>query len=96
MSYETILYATEGALATISLNRPHRLNSIVPPMPEEIEDAVHRANRDGEVKVIVLREFAKMVAVTKYLLMEANISVDGQKDNQPRVLASQLIKRALL
>ena len=55
MSYETILYATEGALATISLNRPHRLNSIVPPMPEEVEAAVLRANRDREVKVIVLR-----------------------------------------
>lgn len=55
MSYETILYATDGALATISLNRPDRLNSIVPPMPEEVEAAVLRANRDREVKVIVLR-----------------------------------------
>ena len=55
MPYETILYTTEGAVATISLNRPQRLNTIVPPMPEEIEAAVHRANRDGEIKVIVVR-----------------------------------------
>ena len=55
MSYETLLYDVDGAVATISLNRPDRLNTIVPPMPEEIEAAVHRANRDRAVKVIVLR-----------------------------------------
>jgi enoyl-CoA hydratase len=55
MSYETLLYDVDGAIATITLNRPQRLNTIVPPMPEEIESAVHAANRDGQVKVIVLR-----------------------------------------
>jgi enoyl-CoA hydratase len=55
MSYETLLYDVDGAIATITLNRPQRLNTIVPPMPEEIESAVHTANRDGQVKVIVLR-----------------------------------------
>ena len=53
--YETLLYATEGAIATVTLNRPERLNTIVPPMPEELEAAVGRAVRDPEVKVIVLR-----------------------------------------
>jgi enoyl-CoA hydratase len=55
MSYETVLYETAGAIATITLNRPERLNTIVPPMPDELQDAVHRASRDGAVKVIVLR-----------------------------------------
>jgi enoyl-CoA hydratase len=55
MSYETLLYDVDGAIATITLNRPERLNTIVPPMPEEIESAVRAANRDGQVKVIVLR-----------------------------------------
>ena len=55
MGYETLLYDVRDAVATVSLNRPDRLNTIVPPMPEEIENAVHRANRDPEVKVIVLR-----------------------------------------
>jgi enoyl-CoA hydratase len=55
MSYETLIYATDGRLATITLNRPDTLNSIVPPMPEEVESAVHEAVRDPEVKVIVLR-----------------------------------------
>jgi enoyl-CoA hydratase len=55
MSYETLLYDVDGAIATITLNRPERLNTIVPPMPEEIESAVRKANGDGQVKVIVLR-----------------------------------------
>ena len=53
--FETILYATDGAVATITLNRPERLNTIVPPMPDEVEAAVERAIRDEAVKVIVVR-----------------------------------------
>jgi enoyl-CoA hydratase len=55
MSYETLLYDVDGAIATITLNRPERLNTIVPPMPDEIESAVRAANKDRQVKVIVLR-----------------------------------------
>lgn len=42
-------------IATITLNRPDRLNTIVPPMPEEFEQAVRTATLDEDVKVIVLR-----------------------------------------
>src|SRR5690606_257134 len=57
VSYETILYSTgrSGPVATITLNRPEHLNTIVPPMPDEVEAAVGEATRDPEVKVIVLR-----------------------------------------
>jgi enoyl-CoA hydratase len=37
------------------LNHPDHLNTIVPPMPDEIEAAVGLAERDPEIKVIVLR-----------------------------------------
>ncbi len=55
MPYETLLYEIAGATATITLNRPERLNTIVPPMPDELQDAVERATLDATVKVIVLR-----------------------------------------
>jgi enoyl-CoA hydratase len=55
MSYETLLYATDGPVATITLNRPERLNTIVPPMPDEFAAAIATAVRDESVKVIVLR-----------------------------------------
>ncbi len=54
-AYETLLYAVADAVATITLNRPDRLNTIVPPMPDEMEAAVARAVRDEAVKVIVVR-----------------------------------------
>ena len=55
MSFETILYTVEGSIATVTLNRPDRLNTIVPPMPDEFEEAVRAATLDERVKVIVLR-----------------------------------------
>jgi enoyl-CoA hydratase len=53
--FETLLYTTESPVATITLNRPDELNTIVPPMPDEVEAAVGLAERDPAVKVIVLR-----------------------------------------
>ena len=55
MRFETLLYDVAGPLATITLNRPERLNTIVPPMPDEFETAVREATLDPAVKVIVLR-----------------------------------------
>jgi enoyl-CoA hydratase len=55
MSYETLLYETDDAIATVTFNRPERLNTIVPPMPDEFEDAIRRATFDSAVKVIVVR-----------------------------------------
>jgi enoyl-CoA hydratase len=53
--FETILYSTDGPIATITLNRPEALNTIVPPMPDEVEAAVEAAVRDDGIKVIILR-----------------------------------------
>jgi enoyl-CoA hydratase len=55
MEFETLLYAVDDAIATITFNRPETLNTIVPPMPEELEAAVHEAGRDPAVRVIVVR-----------------------------------------
>ncbi|MGI8559483.1 MAG: crotonase/enoyl-CoA hydratase family protein [Solirubrobacteraceae bacterium] len=55
MNYETIAYEQADAVAQITLDRPERLNTIVPPMPDELQAAVERADHDPEVKVIVLR-----------------------------------------
>lgn len=59
MAYETLVYEVHGAIATITLNRPEQLNTIVPPMPDEIERAVAEAIKDDAVKVIVYRGVGK-------------------------------------
>lgn len=53
--FETLLYKTAGAIATVTLNRPEQLNTIVPPMPDEIEAAIGLAERNPDIKVIILR-----------------------------------------
>ena len=68
MDYQTILYSTDDAVATISLNRPERLNTIVPPMPEEIATAVDTANLDNDIKVIVLRGIGRSFCIVLYHL----------------------------
>ena len=55
MTFTTLAYATDGPIATITLNRPDQLNTIVPPMPEEFESAINLAIRDQSIKVIILR-----------------------------------------
>ncbi len=55
MTFETLTYGAADGVATITLNRAERLNTIVPPMPDELQAAVHQATLDSEVKVIVLR-----------------------------------------
>ena len=55
MSYTVIDYATDGPIATITLNRPEDLNTIVPPMLDELDSAVGKAIRVRAVKVIILQ-----------------------------------------
>jgi enoyl-CoA hydratase len=55
MTFETLTYDVADHVATITLNRPERLNTIVPPMPDELEAAVNQATLDSEVNAIVLR-----------------------------------------
>ena len=55
MSDNYVLYSTDGTVATITLNRPEYLNAIVRPMWTQLDHLVAEANRDPEIKVIVLR-----------------------------------------
>ena len=53
--YSTLRIGVKGRIATITLNRPERLNAINDDMPGEIRQAVDAANADDRVHVIVLR-----------------------------------------
>ena len=49
-----VLSRREGAVATLTLNRPEVLNAIDDALPRALRDAVEAANADPAVKVIVL------------------------------------------
>jgi enoyl-CoA hydratase len=55
MSYETIEYEVEDRIATITFNRPDRLNAINRPMLAAIDRAFAAAGADEECKVVVVR-----------------------------------------
>ena len=59
MIYETILYEKKDRVALITLNRPEKYNTIRPPMPDEINHAIGRANGDREIRVILLQGAGK-------------------------------------
>ena len=54
MEFRSVRLDLEGRVATITLDRPERLNAIDEHMPGEIEAAVAAANADRAVHVIVL------------------------------------------
>ncbi len=54
MSYEQILYDVEDRIATVTLNRPDRLNAWTPTIEREVRQAMTQATADDEVRVIIL------------------------------------------
>lgn len=54
MAYEQILYDVEQGVATITLNRPERLNAWTGTIANEVKAAMRVANDDDAVRVIVL------------------------------------------
>ena len=54
MSYETILTNTDDGIATITLNRPERLNAWTYQMGRELAEAIAQANADDDVIAIVV------------------------------------------
>ena len=54
MTYQDILYAVDGGVAVITLNRPEALNAWRSEMERELRAAMAEAARDEAVRVIVL------------------------------------------
>jgi len=53
-AYTDLLYETQDHVATITLNRPDRLNAISAPMLESLSRALRDADLDRDVRVIIL------------------------------------------
>ena len=54
MAYTDILYDVDNLIATITLNRPDKLNAWTSEMDKEVRDAVEAAAADSKVRAIVL------------------------------------------
>ncbi len=54
MSFETILYEVADEVATVTLNRPSKLNAYTPQMGNELFDAFSRADSDPLARAVIL------------------------------------------
>ena len=51
---DSIVFAVEGHVASITLNRPGKLNAVTPEMADGIAAAVDRCNKDDAVRCVIL------------------------------------------
>jgi enoyl-CoA hydratase/carnithine racemase len=54
VAYQQILYEVRDKIATVTLNRPDRMNAWTGIMEHEVREAMMAASRDDDVRVIVL------------------------------------------
>ena len=59
MDYQTLSYAVDEGVATITLNRPESLNAMSPAMAKELNDAALRVDGDTAVRAVVLTGIGK-------------------------------------
>src|ERR1700722_19052919 len=52
---DQLLYGVEDGVATITINRPKKLNALLPDMIFLFADLIERARQDPKVRAVVLR-----------------------------------------
>jgi enoyl-CoA hydratase/carnithine racemase len=86
LSYETIIYEVDDRIATITFNRPDRLNAVNHQMTLELRDAYTRAEGDEDVWTLVVqatgRAFCSGADVEK-------IPEDGKVPHEGNYLSQQ-------
>jgi len=60
MSYETLTYAVDGAVATITLNRPDDANALDLQMSKELFDVAVKTDEDPAIRAVILTGTGKM------------------------------------
>jgi enoyl-CoA hydratase len=54
MKLDTVIYETRDGVAYVKMNRPHRLNAMVPQLMRDLHEALQAAAGDAGVRVIIL------------------------------------------
>jgi len=55
VAYETIIYDKQAPIATVTLNRPEKLNALSVDLQHEVREALGDAGEDDDIRVIVLK-----------------------------------------
>lgn len=90
----TVLYSVHDGVATIALNRPHRLNAINPELLTDFKLVLDTANADSGVRAIVLRGEGRAFCAGDDL-KEFDQQVGEQADTRTYIESIQDITRGL-
>lgn len=83
MTYETIRYDVADNIATITLNRPEKLNAFNYPMLWEVLDAIDRVDADDEVRAVIFTGEGRAYCAGSDLSEGASTFDVGKGENSP-------------
>jgi len=63
MNYETLKVDLDGAVATVTLNRPDKANAMALALWQELRTAMRWADETGAVRVVILRGAGRQAAL---------------------------------
>ena len=82
MSTDTVLFDVAEGVATITLNRPDRLNAFTAEMHQGLRDAFGRATRDATVRAVILTGAGRAFSAGQDLKERGfDASADGSEPN---------------
>ena len=90
MAYEEILYGVGDKVATVTLNRPDRLNAWTSVMKQEVRTAMAEAAGDDAVRVIVL------TGAGRGFCAGADMSLLSSVDNQTPEQRAEAAKKGMM
>ena len=70
MTYESIIYEADDRVATITFNRPQRMNALSQALCAEFRDAVAKADADDEVRVLIVTGAGGKACSSGYELLD--------------------------
>jgi len=93
MQNQEILYSVENRVATITLNRPDKLNAWTAVMEKEVRSAMENAERDEDVRVIVLTGAGRGFCAGADMSLLSAVAEHGFVDQNSEVQKSDVQNR---
>jgi len=81
---ESVVCAREGAIATVRLNRPDRLNALSEPMKDRLGDLFEELGRDDSVRAVVLCAAGQAFCASGDVTTMGNFTAASARDRLKR------------